>query len=100
MFITALVMRKQRAIVHTLERAGATGPATARTPAELGVQPGMAWYQLIGHAVLRCPGEGRYYLDPPSWQRLRHRRKITAMVASAVILLVLVLLVWLRVRSA
>ena len=59
MFLTALVIRRQGAIVHRFERAGAIGSASARTAAELGLKPDMAWYQLVGSAVLRCPGEGR-----------------------------------------
>jgi hypothetical protein len=100
MFITLLLARRQRAIVRRFEEAGATGPAVAMRPEELGLQPGAAWYQLVGHAVLRCPGEGRYYLDLPSWLHLRHRRRGTAVAVSALILVLLVLLMWLRVKAA
>jgi hypothetical protein len=100
MFLTALVMRKQRAIVRSFERAGAFGSASARTPVELGLKPDMAWYQLVGHAVLRCPGSGRYYLDLPSWLRLRKRRRITGLVMAAVIVLLMTLWLWLRVKAA
>ncbi|MFC4528936.1 hypothetical protein ISN76_18015 [Dyella halodurans] len=100
MFLTALVIRRQGAIVRSFERAGATGSASARTAAELGLKPDMAWYQLVGRAVLRCPGAGRYYLDRPSWLRLRKRRRITGLWLAAVIVLLIVLWLWLRVKAA
>jgi hypothetical protein len=99
MFLTALVMRRQGLIVRMFERAGALGSTSARTAAELGLKPDMAWYQLIARAVLRCPGEGRYYLDRPNWLRLRKRRRITGLVMAAVIVVVLALLLWLRVKA-
>ncbi|WP_199100118.1 hypothetical protein [Dyella sp. ASV21] len=100
MLLTALLIRRQGAMVRVFEQAGATTPAAARTPQELGVQPGMAWYQLVGQGVLRCPGEGRYYLDPDSWQKLRqHRRRITALVLAVIAVLGL-LYAWIRVKAA
>ncbi len=100
MFLTALVLRSQGAIVRSFERAGATGSASARTPAELCLKPDMAWHQLVGRAVLRCPGEGRYDLDRPSWLRLRKRRRITGLLMAAVIVLFIALWLWLRVKAA
>ena len=100
MFLTALVIRRQGAIVRCFERAGATGSASARTATELGLKPDMAWYQLVGSAVLRCPGEGRYSLDRPSWFRLRRRRRITGLWMAAVIVLLMALWLWLRVKAA
>lgn len=99
MFLTALAMRRQGAIVRTFERAGAVGSTSARTPAELGLKPDMAWYQLVGRAVLRCPAEGCYYLDRSRWLRLRKRRQITGLVMAAVIVVILVLVLWLRVKG-
>ena len=49
----------------------------------------MAWHQLVGHAVLRCPGDGRYLVDLVNWQRLRRRRRRMALVAVIVALVVL-----------
>ncbi|WP_266180556.1 hypothetical protein [Dyella humicola] len=99
MFLTALVMRRQGAIVRSFERAGATGSASARTAGEWGLKPDMAWYQLVGRAVLRCPGGGRYYLDRPSWLRLRKRRQITGLFMAAVIVWLMALWLWLRVKA-
>jgi hypothetical protein len=98
MVITAIMMRRQRALVRAFERAGATSVAQARRAEELGVKPGMAWHQLVGHAVLRCPGEGRYFLDEVNWQRLRRRRRVIAqaVIAGSLVLLALILLLTVR----
>ena len=95
MVITAIMVRKQRAIVRAFERAAATTVATACTAEQLGLKPGMAWHQLVGHAVLRCPGEGRYFLDLVNWQRLRQRRRrlvLLAVIAGLLVVLAVILL--------
>ena len=96
MLLTMLLLRTQRAIVQTLEQAGATDAAVARTPEQLGVRPGMAWYQLVGLAVLRCPGEGRYYLDRAKWLWLRQRRRKMALGVGLAVIVLLLGLLWLR----
>ncbi|MFC5436258.1 hypothetical protein ACFPME_06800 [Rhodanobacter umsongensis] len=98
MVITAILMRRQRALVRVFEGVGATSAAQARSAEELGVAPGMAWHHLVGHAVLRCPGEGRYFLDEANWQRLRRRRRVIALAAIAGLLVLLALILLLTVR--
>ena len=85
MVITAVMLRRQRILVRAFEQAGATSAAQARTAEQLGLVPGMAWYQLVTQAVLRCPGEGRYFLDVGNWQRLRQRRHWMALVVVALL---------------
>ncbi len=92
MVITALMMRRQRALVRAFEQVGATSAAQARSAQQMALNPGMAWHQLVARAVLRCPGEGRYFVDLPNWQRLQRRRRITALVVVAAVLLGLALL--------
>lgn len=99
MVITAIMAHKQRALVRAFEHAGATGAAQARSAEQLGLKPGMAWHQLVGHAVLRCPGEGRYFLDLANWQRLRRRRRVIALAAIAGLLVLLALILLLTARA-
>jgi len=94
--INAVMMVKQRAIVRAFERAAATTAPTACSPEQLGLKQGMAWYQLVQHAVLRCPGEGRYFLDMANWQRLRQRRRRMALGIMAILLSLLALIVLTR----
>lgn len=95
MVINAVMMRKQRAIVRAFERAAATSAGTACRPDQLGLKQGMAWFQLVRHSVLRCPGQGRYFLDTANWQRLRQQRQRVALGIVAVLfgMLALMLLV-------
>jgi hypothetical protein len=86
MVITSVMIHKQRVIVRAFEHGAVTSVATARTAEQMGLKHGMAWHQLVAHAVLRCPGEGRYFLDVGNWQRLRRRRRHLAfMVISALL---------------
>jgi hypothetical protein len=55
----------------------------------------MAWHQLVGHAVLRCPGDGRYFVDLVNWRRLRRRRRrmaLAAVIGGALVVLGVILL--------
>lgn len=79
-------------------QAAAITATTACTAEQLGVKPGMAWHQLVGQAVLRCPGEGRYFLDMANWQRLRQRRRRLALLAVIAGLLVVLAVILLAAR--
>lgn len=99
MVITTVMVHKQRAIVRAFEQAAATMPATACRAEQLGLKPGMAWHQLVGHAVLRCPGDGRYFLDLANWQRLRQRRRRMALAVVAAGMLVVLAVILLTARA-
>ena len=96
MVINTVMMVKQRAIVRAFERAAATSVATACSPQQLGLTQGMAWQHLVQHTVLRCPGEGRYFLDTANWQRLRKRRQRVALGVLAIVVGLLALLLFVR----
>lgn len=96
MVINGVMAVQQRKIVRAFQRAAATTAATACKPEQLGLKQGMAWYQLVRHAVLRCPGEGRYFLDMANWQRLRQRRQRVALGVMAILLGLLALMWFVR----
>ncbi|MFC5580602.1 hypothetical protein [Rhodanobacter terrae] len=98
MAITAVMMHKQRALVRAFEQAAATTAAATRTVEQLGLKPGMAWHQLVGRAVLRCPGERRYFLDLANWQRLRRQRRRMALATIAGLLMLVLILLATRAR--
>ncbi len=81
MVITVIMRHGQRAIVRAFEQGAVTSAATARKVAQIGPRHGLAWHQLVEGAVLRCPGEGRYFLDGANWQRLRRRLVLVTGVA-------------------
>ena len=89
--VAAVLIAKERHIVAVYERAGATSPATAVTPASLGVDERLAFRKLVGHAVLRETTPGTYYVDEPSWRALRslRRRLATVFLLTAILIAVL-----------
>jgi hypothetical protein len=70
----AIILRRERDIVQVYRGAGATDVRTARAPDDIGVERRLPFHMLVRHAVLRDAGNGRYYLDEPSWQALRRMR--------------------------
>ncbi len=99
MVIASALMLQQKKIVCVFERAAITTPAMACTGEQLGLKPGLAWHRLVGHAVLRCPGEGRYFLDVANWQRLRRlRRRIAMSIIVGLLLVLAVVLLTVRPR--
>ena len=85
----AVILMKERQIVETLERAGATAPSRARTVTELGVDTeGIGWRRLRDRAVVReaVPGSGLYYVDVEVWRAVRGTRH--RMIFALLVLLV------------
>ena len=82
----AAILRKERDIVNTYRGVGATSPDRARSPDELDVPRRVAFGRLVQRAVLRDTGDGRYYLDEPSWEALRGIRRRMALVIMIVVI--------------
>jgi hypothetical protein len=91
--IAAIIARQERDIVNGFRGVGATSPARARDPDELGVKYQTAFDRLTRAAVLRDAGDGRYYLDEPSWIALRDRRRRVAIVMLVVMAAVFAVLI-------
>jgi hypothetical protein len=83
----AIIIRKQREIVDTYRAAHATMASAARDPGELGVEQTRIFDGLVRRAVLRDAGNGRYYLDEPSWVALGATRRRIALVMIVIALL-------------
>ena len=76
----AVIVRKQREIVEVFEGARATRPELARFPEELGIDASHIFDGLVRRAVLRPVGDGRYYVDEPSWMAMNNMRRRRAVV--------------------
>ena len=79
----AVILRKERDIVSIYRGAGAVSADRARSPEELGIPRRLVFDRLVRRAVLREAGNGRYYLDEPSWEALRgirHRVVIIVLI--------------------
>ena len=72
--VAAIVMTVEKRIVAAFRQAGATSIDKAVTPAAIGVHGRVAFEKLVGHAVLRESGNGRFYLDEDRWENLRSLR--------------------------
>jgi len=86
----AIILRKERDIVNTFRGAGATSANAARDPGELGIERRVPFRLLEKHAVLRDAGDGRFYVDEPSWNALRSMRHRLAFVLIALVVIVFI----------
>ena len=89
----AIIIRREREIVSIFRAAGATRADAARRPEELDVDRRVAFRLLVGHAVLRDVGDGRYYLDEPSWNAFgAMRRRLVAVLLISVLVVIAILI--------
>ena len=91
--VAAIIIRKERDVVDAYRRAGATEPSAAQSPDALEIGHmghGVAFHRLVRRAVLRDAGDGRYYLDEPSWEALRSMRRRLLLVMLILVLAVFV----------
>lgn len=95
--VAAVLIAKERHIVDAYQRAGATSPDAAVTPASLGVDERLAFRKLVGHAVLRETTPGTYYVDEPSWRALRSLRRRLVLVF-LLVAIVIALVGWLGLK--
>ena len=88
-----VILIKERQVVDAFVRAGATSESTAVYPSDIAVDlSGVGGRRLIELAVVREAEEGRFYLDPLSWEALRRqRRRILFVILLLVALLALFL---------
>ncbi len=81
-----IIVRKQKEIVEVFEGARATTAELARYPDELGIDESHIFRGLVRRAVLRPTGDGRYFLDVPSWVAMKDQRRRVAMVTALAVL--------------
>jgi len=83
----AAIQMKERHIVDAFRAAGATSAEKARVPDELNVGThGIAWRALCNQAVVRESGEGRFYLDLPSWEAVRRSRRKRILILTVLVI--------------
>ena len=72
----AVMIIKERQMVEAFTRAGATSPASGVYPSDIAVDlTSIAGRRLADGAIVREAGDGRFYVDIPSWEALRRRRR-------------------------
>jgi hypothetical protein len=91
----AIIIRREKDLVVHFRSHGAIDAAHAMTPAALGVERQLAWEILYRRAIIRDGAPGTYYLDEPSWEASRsRRRKIAAFMLVLVLATVLTALIF------
>ena len=87
----AAIIRKEKEIVARFRDRGATSPAHAINPDDIGVHRRVAWRILERRAIVRAARPGYFYLDYDAWLNYRAaRRRRLAIVLPIVIILVIV----------
>lgn len=93
----AVILRKQRDIVHVFQGARATSPETARIPDQLGIDENLVFKGLVRRAIVRPAGGGRYYVDEPSWNAMHTiRKRMLVVLMFALLMFIIFGLVTLR----
>ena len=90
----AAIVLKQNRLMRNFRAAGATSPATARTPEDIGCRQGWIFRRMIARGVLVPAGNGKFYMNEDAARAFVQRRRLKALVALAVVLVVF-LVVWL-----
>lgn len=87
----AVLIKREKDIVEHFRRLGAIDPETAQTADAIDTDRGTAWRLLVSDAVIRPAGDGKFYLDEPSWAALRRRRRRMVFVVLALAFVILAL---------
>ena len=94
---TAAVVLKQNRIMRRFAEAGATSPATAMTPEEIGCRQGWIFRHMEAKGVFVSVGEGRFYLDELAAESFRRRRRNRVLIIALGAIL-LAFLAWLAMK--
>jgi hypothetical protein len=96
MSAAAIILRQNR-LMRRFRAAGATNPAAARVPRDIGCRAGWLFRRMAARGVFVPTLDGRFYLDENAAQSFvaRRRARIGAVVA---VLLVIYLVVMLTAR--
>ena len=90
----AAIILKQNRLMRRFRAAGATDPATARRPADVGCRSGWIFRRMAARGVFVPVGDDKYYLDEDAAQTFVSQRRTRVLLVVAVALVVLVF-VWL-----
>ena len=90
----AAIVLKQNRLMRTFRAAGATSPATATTPEDIGCRQGWIFRRMVERGVFIPAGNDKFYLDEEAARTFVQRRRLKALIALAVVVVVF-LVVWL-----
>ncbi len=80
----AIMRRQEREVRGDFRRAGALGPQSARSLADVGLGESRPVKRLMRHAVVRESNPGMYYFDEEVYESVRSmRRRIVFVIVGA-----------------
>jgi hypothetical protein len=91
--LSGLIVGRQNRLIELFEHAGATSPAEARLPADLGCREGVLFRSLVDRGVFRSAGDGRYYLDSDEAADFVHRRHRILLLVLLILFVLMLLFV-------
>jgi hypothetical protein len=97
--VAAVIIAKEKDLVAHFRRAGALGPANAKSVTELAIETRLAWSILERRGIIRDAGQGLYYLDELAWLAHQNRRRRTAITMLVIVLALLAVSTFLAMRA-
>lgn len=95
-----VIMARQRDLVDRFRDAGATSATSAKSLAEIGIEPTFMFSRMSARGVFVPAGNDRWWFDTAAWNRYRDRQWKRLVVGAIVIigfaLLLLMLLLLLK----
>ena len=89
------VMAKQKMIIRTFRRAGATSSANTIIPAEHGIHQQLMFRKLVRDRIIVPAYQGRYYLDEARESQVsKRRRDIIGIILMVIAIIVLIAFLW------
>ena len=83
----AAIILQQNRLMRRFADAGATNPATAKVPEDIGCRQSWVFRRLVSRGVFVPVGDGRFYMDVEAADEFKHRRRITALIFIGAVLL-------------
>ena len=83
----AAVILKQNQLMRRFADAGATDPATAKVPEDIGCHQRWIFRRMVSRGVFVPVGDGRFYMDVGAADEFKRRRRKTALILVGVVLL-------------
>jgi hypothetical protein len=89
----ALIILRQNRLMSRFRDAGATNPAAARQPNDIGCRTGWLFQRMVARGVFVLTDDGRFYLDENAAQTfVVHRRARIAAVAALLLFIYLIVM--------
>ncbi len=85
----AAIILQQNRLMRRFADAGATNPATAKVPEDIGCRRSWVFRRMVSRGVFAPVGDGRFFLDVEAADEFRRRRRRTALIFIGVVLLLL-----------